>query len=263
MDEKTQKPVLVERRGPILIVTINRPDAKNAVDPETAELINSAMDLLDDVDELFVGIITGAGGTFCAGADLKAVQRLKLEGKARPELPRGGFGLFRRPPRKPLIAAVEGFAFGGGMETCLACDMVVAAETAKFCLPEVKWNVAAIGGGLFRLQTRIPHNIAMEMALTGTPRSASFMERWGFVNRLVPQGKALEEALALAETLLENGPMAVYASKKIMIEARNWSTEDECWEKQTPIYEQVVNSQDTLEGLAAFREKRKPVWRGV
>lgn len=254
--------VLTEQRGPILIITINRPQAKNAVDPETAARVNAAMDLLDSTDALFVGIITGAGGTFSAGADLKAVEAYRLQGKALPDLPRGGFGLFKQPPRKPLIAAVEGFAFGGGMEACLASDMVVAGEGAKFCLPEVKWNVAAIGGGLFRLNRRIPHNIAMEMALTGKPRDAAFLERWGFVNRLVPDGTALDEAIKLAESLLENGPVAVAVSKQIMHESRNWKTEEDCWTNQKAMYQSLVESEDTLEGLAAFREKRKPVWRG-
>ncbi len=256
------KTVLTEKRGPILIITINRPEAKNAVDPETAAQINAAMDLLDATDDIFVGIITGAGETFSAGADLKAVQAYRLQGKSVPDQPRGGFGLFRHPPRKPLIAAVEGFAFGGGMEACLASDMVVAAEDAQFCLPEVKWNVAAIGGGLFRLNRRIPHNIAMEMALTGQAKDAKFLERWGFVNRLVPNGKALEEAIKLAESLLENGPVAVAVSKRIMRESRDWKTEEDCWSNQKAIYQSLVESEDTLEGLAAFREKRKPVWKG-
>lgn len=256
------KTVLTEQIGPILIITINRPEAKNAVDPETSAQINDAMDFLDKTDELFVGIITGAGGTFSAGADLKAVQAYRVKGKSVPENPRGGFGMFKKPPRKPLIAAVEGFAYGGGMEVCLASDMVVAAQSATFCLPEVKWNVAAIGGGLFRLNHRIPHNIAMEMALSGKPRDAAFLERWGFVNRLVPDGTALEEAIKLAESLLDNGPVAIAVSKRIMQESRNWETEEDCWVNQKKIYQSLIESEDTLEGLAAFREKRKPVWKG-
>src|SRR5687768_13166574 len=162
--------ILTERRGPVLIVTINRPEAKNAFDSTTSFALNEAMDLLEREDELFVGVITGAGGTFSAGADLKEA----ASGKPRERPPRGGFGVFAKPPRKPLIAAVEGYAVGGGFELCLSCDLIVAARTAKFGLPEVRHNVVALGGGLFRLPRRIPYHVAMELALTGEFRDAEF-----------------------------------------------------------------------------------------
>lgn len=248
--------VLTERRGPILIVTINRPDARNAFDKTSAEAMHEAMDLLDDTDELFVGIITGAGGNFSAGADLKAVARGE-----RAVTGRGGFGLFRRPPRKPLIAAVEGYAVGGGLELCLACDLIVAARDARMGLPEVRHNVAAVGGGLFRLPRRIPYHLAMELALTGAFRDAEFFHRHGLVNRIAAPGEALSEAIAFAEELIVNGPTALAASKQIMWQSANW-TDEEAWEKQAPLAAIAFDAEDRAEGLRAFAEKRKPQWKG-
>ncbi|MEV0084037.1 crotonase/enoyl-CoA hydratase family protein [Saccharopolyspora sp. NPDC050642] len=250
--------VLTERRDRTLIVTINRPGSRNAVDLATAEQIERAMDLLDDDDDLFVGIVTGAGGTFSAGADLKAAAR----GEKAVTPKRGGFGVFRRPPRKPLIAAVEGFAVGGGFELCLSCDLIVAAATARFGLPEVRHNVVAAGGGLFRLPKRLPYHVAMELALTGVFRDAEFFHHWGVVNRVVPPGAAFEAALELAESLQENGPTAVMASKEIIFRSSSWVTEEEAWEAQQPIAARALDSEDRLEGLAAFAEKRKPIWTG-
>ncbi len=248
--------VLTERRGHILVVTINRPEAKNACDTEVAFGINAAMDQLDATDDLFVGIITGAGGTFSAGADLKEA------GKGQKEHPaRGGFGVFRRPPRKPLIAAVEGFAVGGGLELCLSCDLVIAARNARMGLPEVRHNVVAIGGGLFRLPRRIPYHVAMELALTGALKEAPFFERWGLVNELVEPGQALEAAVRMAERLMVNGPTALAATKEIMFQGINW-TEEAGWTGQRPIAQVALTSEDRKEGLRAFAEKRKPVWKG-
>jgi enoyl-CoA hydratase len=248
--------VLTERRGPILIVTINRPDARNAFDKTSAEAMHEAMDLFDDTDELFVGIITGAGGNFSAGADLKAVARGE-----RAVTGRGGFGLFRRPPRKPLIAAVEGYAVGGGLELCLACDLIVAARDARMGLPEVRHNVAAVGGGLFRLPRRIPYHLAMELALTGAFRDAEFFHRHGLVNRIAAPGEALSEAIAFAEELIVNGPTALAASKQILWQSANW-TDEEAWEKQAPLAAIAFDAEDRAEGLRAFAEKRKPQWKG-
>lgn len=247
--------ILTECRGPILIVTINRPEAKNAFDFESSEAMEAAMDLLDQEERLFIGIITGAGGTFSAGADLKEVAK----GGPRPQLARGGSGIQERPPRKPLIAAVEGYAVGGGFETCLACDLIVAARDAKFGLPEVRYNLLPTSG-LFRLPRRMPYHLAMELALTGAFKEASYLERFGVINQLSEPGKALEEALKLAELLLVNGPLALAASKEIIFQSFN-NHDIDSWEKM-PIVQEVFNSEDSREGLKAFAEKRKPVWKG-
>ena len=254
----TKAKVLTERLDHVLIITINRPEFRNAVDPETAAQLELAMDALDDTDELFIGIITGAGGTFSAGADLKAAARGEFGTKGR----RGGFGTFKLPPRKPLIAAVEGFAVGGGLEMCLASDLVVAARTAKLGLPEARHNVVAAGGGLFRLPRRMPYHLAMELALTGELREAEFFHRWGVINTLVDEGQALAAAMDLAERIMENGPTAVAASKQIIFLSQSWATEAEAWDAQRPIVQRALESADRAEGLRAFAEKRKPVWKG-
>lgn len=248
--------VLTERRDHILVITIDRPEVKNAFDLVSARAMERAMDLLDAEGDLFVGVITGAGGTFSAGADLKAVSR-----NERTATNRGGFGIFKRPSRKPLIAAVEGFAVGGGLELCLSCDLIVAARNAKMGLPEVKHNLVAVGGGLFRLPRRIPYHIAMELALTGAFYNAEFFHRHGLVNRISEPGYALADALALANELLVNGPTALAASKEIIFQSANWSDE-EAWGQQAPIAANAFDSEDRSEGLRAFAEKRKPVWRG-
>ena len=180
MSTENEQVVLTERRGHILVVTLNRPEARNACNVALARGISDAMDLLDAEDALFAGVITGAGGNFSAGADLKAVARGE-----RSVTERGGFGLFRRPPRKPLIAAVEGYAVGGGLELCLSCDLIVAARDAKMGLPEVRHNVVAIGGGLFRLPKRIPYHVAMELARAGRVKGAEYFVRLGLVNLIV------------------------------------------------------------------------------
>jgi enoyl-CoA hydratase len=252
-----QARVLTERRGHVLVVTLNRPEVKNACDGALAAQMNAAMDLLDNDDDLFVGVVTGAGGDFSAGADLKAAAR----GELRERPARGGFGVFRRPPRKPLIAAVEGVAVGGGLELCMSCDIIVAATNARMGLPEVRHNVVAIGGGLFRLPRRIPYHLAMELALSGELKGPEFFERWGLVNKLVAPGEALAAALALADKLMVNGPTALAATKEIIYQGVNW-TEEEAWERQMPIALQAINSEDRKEGLQAFVEKRKPVWKG-
>jgi enoyl-CoA hydratase len=252
----TEARILTERRGHVFVITINRPEARNAFDGASAQAMSAAVDALEADDDLFVAVITGAGGNFSAGADLKAAARGE-----RATTARGGFGFFGKPPRKPVIAAVEGFAVGGGFELCLACDLIVAANTAKFGLPEVRHNVVAIGGGLFRLPRRIPYHVAMELALTGEFRDADFFRGYGLVNRVVETGQALDEAVRLAESLLVNGPTALAASKQIMSHSANW-TDEQAWREQMAYARTAIESEDRKEGLAAFAEKRKPVWRG-
>jgi enoyl-CoA hydratase len=249
--------IQTERRGPIFIVQINRPEARNAFNSETSFAMNAAMDEFDGDDSLFIGIVTGAGGTFSAGADLKEA----AANPRRERPPRGGFGVFAQPPAKPLIAAVEGYAVGGGFELCLACDLIVAASSAKFGLPEVRHNVVAVGGGLFRLPRRIPYHLAMELALSGEIRDAEFFHRLGVINRLVEPGQALTEALSWAQSLLANGPTAMAASKQIVQRSSDWS-DREAWVEQLTFARKAFESEDRAEGLRAFAEKRRPVWKG-
>ncbi|TCN20373.1 crotonase/enoyl-CoA hydratase family protein [Sinorhizobium americanum] len=253
---EASKRVLTERRGNILIVTINRPEVRNAFDAKTSEAMQAAMDLLDNEEELFVGVLTGAGGNFCSGMDLKAAANEGMH----PPLPRGEFGIHGRPPRKPLIAAVEGYAVAGGFETCLACDMIVAARDAKFGLPEVRHNLLATNA-LVRLPARMPYHLAMELALTGRFKEARYFERFGVVNYLTEPGQALEEALKLAESLLDNGPLALVASKEMIFQTFDGQANEDRL-KELPIVKRVFGSEDEREGLAAFTEKRRPVWKG-
>ncbi|MFF8766627.1 crotonase/enoyl-CoA hydratase family protein [Nocardiopsis dassonvillei] len=249
--------VLYTAEDGVAVITINRPQVRNAVNAAVAARVAEALDDLDARKDLSVGIITGAGGTFCAGMDLKAFMRGEV-----PLVEGRGFGGFaERPPRKPLIAAVEGYALAGGFEAVLACDLVVAAEDARFGIPEVKRGLVAGAGGLLRLQHRIPRNIAMELALTGdfveTPRLAEL----GLVNRVTASGGALEGARELAARITANGPLAVRVSKEVITSSGDWSTE-RMWEKQNELTGPVFVSHDAMEGAAAFAEKRAPVWRG-
>lgn len=249
--------VLYTAEDGVAVITINRPQAKNAVNAAVAARIAEALDDLDSRKDLTVGIITGAGGTFCAGMDLKAFMKGEV-----PIVEGRGFGGFaERGPKKPLIAAVEGYALAGGFEAVLACDLVVAAEDAKFGIPEVKRGLVAGAGGLLRLQHRIPRNIAMEFALTGDFVEAPRMAELGLVNHVTASGGALEGAKELAARITANGPLAVRVSKEVMVASDDWST-DQMWEKQNELTGPVFVSQDAMEGAAAFAEKRAPVWKG-
>ncbi|GAA4813784.1 crotonase/enoyl-CoA hydratase family protein [Nocardioides caeni] len=248
--------VIVDIADGICQITINRPDARNAVNRSVTLGIAEAVDELDARDDLSVGILAGAGGTFCAGMDLKAF----LAGEDVTVPGRGLAGICERPPRKPLIAAVEGWALAGGCEIVLACDMVVAARDARFGIPEVKRGLVAGAGGLLRLPRRIPPNIANELALTGDPLDASRAHELGLVNHLTEPGEALTGARDLALRLTRNGPLAMTATKQILAESPDWPMA-EAFERQMPIMLPVFTSEDAREGAQAFTEKRDPVWR--
>jgi len=248
--------VLTEVRDGVLIITLNRPEAKNAASKALAEGVAAALDRLDSEDELRVGIITGAGNTFCSGMDLKGF----LRGES-PSVPGRGFaGLTEAPPKKPLIAAVDGYALAGGFELMLACDLCVANKDAKFGIPEAKRGLAAAAGGLVRLPRLIAPRVAMELALTGDFVSAQRAYEIGLVNRLT-DGVALDAALELAAAITANGPLAVARSKQIIVESREWSDAD-MWKKQQETLGNLFMSEDAREGATAFAEKRKPNWKG-
>jgi enoyl-CoA hydratase len=249
--------VLTERRDRVLLITLNRPDARNAVNLALAEGVAAAMDELDGDDALSVGILTGAGKGFSAGMDLKAF----VKGE-RPWVGDRGFaGITQRGPEKPLIAAIEGFAVAGGFEIALACDLIVAARGARLGIPEVKRSLVAAGGALLRLPRRIPYHVAMELALTGDPITAERGAELGVVNRLAEPGGAVETALELAGQIAVNGPLALRASKTILQRSQDWSSE-ESWTAQGEIAGPVMSSEDAQEGSIAFSEKRDPVWKG-
>jgi enoyl-CoA hydratase len=249
--------VLTERRENVLLITLNRPEARNAVNLAMAEGIASALDELDDDSSLSVGVLTGAGKGFCAGMDLKA-----FVSGGRPWVGDRGFaGIVRRASRKPLIAAIEGFAVAGGLEVALACDLIVASRGAKLGIPEVKRSLVAAGGALLRLPKRIPYHLAMELALTGDPITAERAFEVGLVNRLADAGEAADVAVELAQQIAANAPLALIASKRILEEQSDWSR-GQMWEAQSAISEPVFNSEDAREGATAFAEKRAPVWRG-
>lgn len=251
-------PVEIELHGAILVIAINRPQQRNAVNQAVSLAIVAALDRLDADPALRVGIITGRGGSFCAGMDLKAF----VDGE-RPEIAGRGFaGVTEAPPKKPLIAAVEGFALAGGCELALACDLIVAARTAWFGLPEVSRGLVAGSGGLVRLPRRIPEAIALEYALTGERMDAATAHRWGLVNRLTAEGGALEGALALAAAITANAPLSTAMTKRIVRESASWP-EARIWELQRPLVEAVLASDDAKEGAQAFAEKRQPDWKGI
>lgn len=249
--------VLVEVADGLVVITINRPEARNAINRAVSVGVCEAVDMLDSRDDLRVGILTGAGGVFCAGMDLKAFLRgeqMRIEG-------RGILGIAFTPPKKPLIAAVEGYALAGGCEAMLACDLAVAARNAQFGIPEVKRGLAAGAGGLLRLPRLIPPRIAMELALTGDMIDAERAATLGLVNTLTEPGAALDEARRLAARIIANAPLSVAASKRVIVEQRDWPLE-EMFARQQAITGPVIASADAREGAAAFAEKRKPNWQG-
>jgi enoyl-CoA hydratase len=252
------RPLIVTDHEGVRTMTLNRPDARNAINLELATAIDEAITEFDERTDLTAAILAANGPTFCAGMDLKAF----LRGE-RPITPDRGFaGIVQKPPRKPIIAAVGGPAVAGGFEIVLACDMIVATESAFFALPEVKRGLVAAGGGLLRLPGRLPYHLAMELALTGKPLSAVDAARLGLVNKLIHTGSALAAATELAREITGNGPLAVATTKQILQESPSWAA-DEAFQKQSELCEPVRSSADAVEGAQAFTEKRRPVWVGA
>ena len=250
--------VRVVQEGKLLVITLCRPGMRNAIDRATSQALADAMDRLDSDDTVTVGILTGEGGHFCSGMDLKAFvkgERIELPG-------RGLGGIIETPPKKPVIAAVEGFALAGGFEIALACDLIVAADNAQFGLPEVKRGLMAGSGGLLRLPQRIPRQIAMQYALTGDMMSAEEARQWGLVNLLTLPGEALGEAKTLAHKIAANAPLAVSVSKQVVSDSLHWPA-DERWQRQNALLEFIIHSNDAKEGATAFSEKRPPLWTGT
>jgi enoyl-CoA hydratase len=248
--------VLTEVEDGVLIVTMNRPEAKNAMNKAQAEGIAAAMDRLEADGDLRCAILTGAGGTFCSGMDLKGF----LRGE-RPSIEGRGFGgLTEWTPSKPVIAAVDGYALAGGLELAISCDLIVANAGSKFGIPEAKRGLAAAAGGLIKLPRQIPPRIAMELALTGDFIDAARAYDLGLVNRVV-DGPSIEGAKELARAIAANGPLALIASKAVIRQSHTWSDE-EMWAKQNTHTMAVFVSEDAREGAAAFAEKRKPNWQG-
>jgi len=249
--------VLVERRGAVQVITINRPEARNALNGAVAVGIRDAVDELDGEADLRVGVLTGAGGTFSAGMDLKAF----LKGET-PSFPgRGLCGITQTPPRKPLVGAAEGWALAGGFELLLACDLVVAGASARFGVPEVTRSLVAGAGAALLLAQRVPRALALELLLTGDPIGAARAAEIGLVNRVVDDGQALDEAVGLAMRIAANAPLAVMATKQIAHHGGDWSAAER-WDEQTRLMRPVFTSQDAREGATAFAEKRAPVWQG-
>ncbi|MDM0072658.1 crotonase/enoyl-CoA hydratase family protein [Variovorax sp. J31P207] len=251
-----QEELLVQEQGDILLLTLNRPQARNAATLRIAQAMAAAIDEFEARSDLCVAVVTGAGGNFCSGMDLKGFlrgEKPRVEG-------RGFAGITERPPVKPIIAAVEGYALAGGFELALACDLIVASEDARFGLPEAKRGLVATAGGLVRLPRQLPQRIAMELAMTGEPMPAARLHACGLINQLVPAGQALDRAIALARSIAQNSPLAVTTSKAVILQSGEWPAA-ELFERQRQLTDPVFASPDAREGAAAFAEKRKPVWQ--
>jgi crotonobetainyl-CoA hydratase len=252
-----------ERRGDVLVITINRPEARNAVNGAVSTAVGDALEQAQNDAAVRAVVITGAGDkSFCAGADLKAISR--RENLYHPDHGEWGFaGYVHHFIDKPTIAAVNGTALGGGTELALASDLVVACDSATFGLPEVKVGLFAAAGGVFRIVHQLPRKIALEMVLTGEPISAAEAAKWGLINQVVPDGTVLEAALALAERVTVNAPLSVQASKRIAYGADDGVIPDEepGWARTQREFGVVLKSEDAKEGPLAFAEKRPPVWK--
>jgi enoyl-CoA hydratase len=251
------EPVLTEVIDAVAVITINRPEARNAVNGAVARGIAAAIEEFDGRADIRVLVLTGAGGNFSAGMDLKGF----LAGDAPVAGDRGFGGITERPPAKPVIAAVEGYALAGGFELVLACDLIVASEAARFGLPEVRRGLVAGAGGLLRLPRRIPYHLAMEIALTGEHFPAQRLQATGLVNQVVPAGEALAGAMALAQRVVPGAPLALAATKAVITRAADWDS-GEAFARQAEIINPVFTSADAREGAAAFAQKRPPAWRG-
>ena len=252
--------VLHERRGNVALVTLNRPDARNAISPEVSQAMAEVLDTVEADADARAVVVTGTGEVFSAGADLKVVAQGRGMEIARAK---GGFaGLVQRDFPKPIIAAVNGPALAGGFEIVLSCDLVVAADTARFGIPEAQRGLMAAAGGLIRLPKRVPLAIALELAMTGDPISADRALALGLVNRVVPRGEVVDSAIALAERIGQNSPIAVRLSRQLVREAAQL-TEDEGWKRNAELAVEVFASGDAIEGSTAFAEKRAPVWRST
>ncbi len=257
MSDATEPVLLTERRGHVMIITLNRPEAMNSVNQELANAMEAALEELDSDDDLRVGVLTGNGRGFSAGMDLKAF----VSGGMPMVEGRGFAGICERSAEKPLIAAIEGFALAGGLEIALSCDLMVASEGAKLGIPETGVGLFAGAGALLRLPKVLPYAKAMEMALTAKPIRAEEALALGMVARVVPKGEALDAAIELAESIAKNAPLAVAASKKILKEL-SMQTDEEFWAGHNPIMHEVFGSEDAIEGATAFAEKRDPNWQG-
>ncbi len=255
MSESTENAVLVERRGRVMVITLNRPEAMNAINGALSHGLLNAVTELDNDDSLTAGVITGNGRAFCAGMDLKAFARGEDVG------PLGTF--VRSGSQKPLIGAINGFALAGGCEIALTCDLLVAAKSAKIGIREVKVGLFAAAGGVFRLPARVGYAKAMEMALTGEPITADEAMQAGMLSEITEDGQALEAAVRWAERIAENAPLAVAASKTLVRAAAQGIDEDSLWELQKPLQQKVFSSNDAKEGPTAFAEKRAPNWTGA
>jgi enoyl-CoA hydratase len=250
--------ISTERHGDhLLIIRIDRPHRRNAFDGATAHALEAAIDAFEADDQLRCAILTGSDIVFSSGQDLIAA----TTGDRGATKRRGGFGIMAEPPTKPIIAAVEGHALAGGLELCLACDLIVASRTAMMGIPEAARSLVAVGGGCFRLPKRIPYHLAMELAITGKPWPATRFAELGLVNKLTEPGGAVAGAIELAGDVLAAGPLAVRASKQIVRHAYDWHDADG-WANQMEYARPVMASDDLQEGLRAFAEKRAPVWKG-